>query len=163
MKKFAFAMISGLVLLSCGTNAAETGLVREFYACNFKEGKGMADLEGARDVLLEQVGKIRCRSWPAAGHNSLMAGAIRKPVERLARNGLTRNTGGRRLRQQIQHACILATGLRPELQDRFGTLYQDLRHRMQPHHHVVPLAAATLCAVCRTARRTWSLGPGTCS
>ncbi len=58
MKKLAFAMISGLVLLSCGTNAAETGLVREFYACNFKEGKGMADLEGARDVLLEQVGKM---------------------------------------------------------------------------------------------------------
>ena len=58
MKKFAFAMISGLVLLSCGTNAAETGLVREFYACHFKEGKGMADLEGARDVLLEQFGKM---------------------------------------------------------------------------------------------------------
>jgi hypothetical protein len=58
VKKITFAIVSGLILLSCGTNAAETGPVREFYACTFNEGKGMADLESFRDFLVEQIDKI---------------------------------------------------------------------------------------------------------
>lgn len=58
MKKITFALVSGLILLSCTANAAETGPVREFYACTFNEGKGMSDLESARDFLVEQIDKI---------------------------------------------------------------------------------------------------------
>ena len=58
MRKITFALVSGLVLLSCGTIAAETGPMREFYACTFNEGKGMADLESVRDFVVEQIDKI---------------------------------------------------------------------------------------------------------
>ena len=38
-----------------GGHAADTGPVREFYACNFQDGKGMDDLMAIRDVIAKEV------------------------------------------------------------------------------------------------------------
>ena len=43
------------MICSFTANAADTGAVREFYACNFQDGKGMDDLMTIRDVIAKEV------------------------------------------------------------------------------------------------------------
>lgn len=55
----------GLVSLTGAAQAAETGPVREVYACNFKEGSDMDDLMSARDFYLKQMEKAGITADPA--------------------------------------------------------------------------------------------------
>ncbi len=57
MKKICEIFIALAVVWSFAANAADTGPVREFYACNFQDGKGMDDLMAIRDVIVEQIEK----------------------------------------------------------------------------------------------------------
>lgn len=55
MKKLCEVFVAFAVVWSFAANAADTGPVREFYACNFQDGKGMDDLMAIRDVIAEAV------------------------------------------------------------------------------------------------------------
>jgi hypothetical protein len=55
MKK---VVLAAMLVATFGAHAAETGLMREVYACNFLAGKGMADLDAARDFLVAQTKKM---------------------------------------------------------------------------------------------------------
>jgi len=54
----SIALCVSAAILSGTVTAAETSPVREFYVCNFNEGKGILDLMSARDVLVGQIEKI---------------------------------------------------------------------------------------------------------
>ena len=58
MKKFVYLLMSATLFWACCASAAETGPVREFYACNYQEGKGFDDLMSVRDLLVEEIAKI---------------------------------------------------------------------------------------------------------
>ena len=58
MNKFVCLVLSASLFWAFGASAAETGPVREYYACNFKDGKGVDDLLAARDRLVEEIAKI---------------------------------------------------------------------------------------------------------
>ena len=60
MKKafLTFALCMSAAMLSGAATGAETGPVREFYVCNFNEGKGLADLMSVRDFLVKQIDQI---------------------------------------------------------------------------------------------------------
>ncbi|MCZ6659529.1 MAG: hypothetical protein O7C67_19765 [Gammaproteobacteria bacterium] len=58
MKKFVYLFMSATLFWAVGASAAETGPVREFYACNYQEGKGLDDLMAVRDLLVEEIAKI---------------------------------------------------------------------------------------------------------
>ena len=55
MKKLCGMFVAITMFLSFAANAADTGPVREFYACNFQDGKGMDDLMAIRDVIAQEI------------------------------------------------------------------------------------------------------------
>ena len=57
MKKVCEIFLALAVVWSFAASAADTGQVREFYACNFQDGKGIDDLMAIRDVIAEQIEK----------------------------------------------------------------------------------------------------------
>lgn len=55
MKKLCELFVAFSVVWTLAANAADTGPVREFYACNFQDGKNMDDLMAIRDVIARGV------------------------------------------------------------------------------------------------------------
>ncbi len=55
MKNLLTVFVVIAMICSLAANAADTGPVREFYACKFQDGKGMDDLMAIRDVIAEEV------------------------------------------------------------------------------------------------------------
>ena len=56
--KSILAVLVTVMLLNVSTQAAETGEIREFFACNYLEGKDIDDLMSARDFLVEQFDEL---------------------------------------------------------------------------------------------------------
>jgi hypothetical protein len=65
MKKKTGSAILALIValgMSFSVQAAETGLVREYYACNYFEGKDIDDLMSATEYLVEQIDALGINS-----------------------------------------------------------------------------------------------------
>lgn len=58
MRKLVRLLLTAVLLCSFNAIAAETGPVREFYACNYKDGKGYDDLMSVRDFYVGEIAKI---------------------------------------------------------------------------------------------------------
>lgn len=55
-QKWPIALLPLLFIFGYSSAQAQSGLIREYYACNYLEGKDIDDLMAARDYMLERIG-----------------------------------------------------------------------------------------------------------